>query len=89
MPELFGDGAYKVFKEIDRVLILACGTSYYRGLTAKYWLESMAKIPTRSKWPASTATAKRAPSAHAGRDHLPNRRNRRHLAALKHARAWA
>src|SRR6202007_1806789 len=45
MPELFGDGAYQVFKQIDRVLILACGTSYYAGLTAKYWIESVAKIP--------------------------------------------
>jgi glutamine---fructose-6-phosphate transaminase (isomerizing) len=45
MPELFGDGAYKVFKQIDRVLVLACGTSYYAGLTAKYWIESVAKIP--------------------------------------------
>ncbi|WP_295995145.1 glutamine--fructose-6-phosphate transaminase (isomerizing) [Rugamonas sp.] len=44
MPELFGDGAYAVFKQIDRVLILACGTSYYAGLTAKYWIESVAKI---------------------------------------------
>src|SRR6185295_2246226 len=46
MPELFGDGAFKVFKEIDRVLILACGTSYYAGSTAKYWIESIAKIKT-------------------------------------------
>jgi glutamine---fructose-6-phosphate transaminase (isomerizing) len=45
MPELFGDAAYKVFKRIDRVLILACGTSYYAGLTAKYWIESVAKLP--------------------------------------------
>lgn len=45
-PELFGDGAYRIFKAVDRVLILACGTSYYAGLTAKYWLESIAKIPT-------------------------------------------
>ncbi len=44
-PELFGDQAYKVFKDIDRVLILACGTSYYSGSTAKYWLESIAGIP--------------------------------------------
>jgi len=44
-PEMFGDQAYKVFKKIDRVLILACGTSYYAGLTAKYWIESIAKIP--------------------------------------------
>ncbi len=43
-PELFGDGAYKVFKDIDSVLILACGTSYYSGCTAKYWLEDIAGI---------------------------------------------
>ena len=45
-PELFGDGAWRVFKDIDRVLILACGTSSYAGMTAKYWLESIAAIPT-------------------------------------------
>ena len=44
-PELFGDGAHQVFQQIDRVLILACGTSYYSGSTAKYWLESIAGIP--------------------------------------------
>jgi glutamine---fructose-6-phosphate transaminase (isomerizing) len=44
-PELFGAGARKIFQEIDRVLILACGTSYYAGLTAKYWIEAVAKIP--------------------------------------------
>jgi len=46
-PELFGDGAYRVFKEVDRVLILACGTSYYSGCAAKYWLEDIARIPTQ------------------------------------------
>jgi glucosamine--fructose-6-phosphate aminotransferase (isomerizing) len=45
-PELFGDGAYRVFKEVDRVLILACGTSFYAGSTAKVWLEAIAGIPT-------------------------------------------
>ena len=45
-PELFGDGAHSVFKGVDRVLILACGTSYYSGSVARYWLESMAAIPT-------------------------------------------
>ena len=44
-PDLFGDAAYKIFKECDRVLILACGTSYYAALTSKYWIESIAKIP--------------------------------------------
>jgi glucosamine--fructose-6-phosphate aminotransferase (isomerizing) len=44
-PELFGDGAYQIFKNTDALLILACGTSYYAGLTAKYWIESLAKLP--------------------------------------------
>ncbi len=47
VPELFGDQAYGVFKDIDSVLILACGTSYYSGCTAKYWLEDIARIPTQ------------------------------------------
>ncbi|MDO9005649.1 MAG: glutamine--fructose-6-phosphate transaminase (isomerizing) [Aquabacterium sp.] len=46
-PDLFGDKALEVFGKIDRVLILACGTSYYSGSAAKYWLESIAKIPTQ------------------------------------------
>jgi len=46
-PALFGDQAEAVFNKIDRVLILACGTSYYSGSAAKYWLESIAKIPTQ------------------------------------------
>jgi len=46
-PELFGDGAWRVFKEVDSVLILACGTSYYSGCVARYWLESIAKLPTQ------------------------------------------
>ena len=55
VPELFdgvggagtGASAWRVFKDIDNVLILACGTSYYSGCAAKYWLESIAKIPTQ------------------------------------------
>lgn len=53
LPELFdGQGdepaaAWRVFKEIDRVLILACGTSYYSGCVAKYWLEDVAGMPTQ------------------------------------------
>jgi hypothetical protein len=39
-PTLFG--AASAFANIDSLLILACGTSYYSGLTAKYWLESIA-----------------------------------------------
>jgi len=87
-PELFGDGAYRIFKEVDSVLILACGTSYYAGSTAKYWLESIAKIPT------SVEIA----SEYRYRDSVPNPRTlvvtisqsgetADTLAALKHARS--
>ena len=43
--ELFGKNAEQTFKDIDRVLILACGTSYYSGCVAQYWIEAIAKIP--------------------------------------------
>ncbi len=87
-PELFGDGAYGIFKDIDQVLILACGTSFYSGSTAKYWLESIARIPT------SVEIA----SEYRYRDSVPNPRTlvvtisqsgetADTLAALKHARS--
>lgn len=87
-PELFGDGAYNIFKDIDRLLILACGTSYYAGLTAKYWIESIAKIPV----------AVEIASEYRYRDSVPNPKTlvvtisqsgetADTLAALKHARS--
>ena len=45
IPELFGGQAGAVFHGMDGVLILAAGTSYYAGLTAKYWIEALAKLP--------------------------------------------
>ena len=45
-PELFGKSAADVFNQIDAIQILACGTSYYSGMTAKYWLEAIAGLPT-------------------------------------------
>lgn len=44
-PTLFGKEAEEVFKDVNRVLIIACGTSFYAGLTAKYWLEAVAGMP--------------------------------------------
>lgn len=41
----FGEQAQTVFSQIRGIKILACGTSYYAGLTAKYWLEGIARIP--------------------------------------------
>ncbi|RUN92795.1 glutamine--fructose-6-phosphate transaminase (isomerizing) [Pandoraea apista] len=46
-PTLFGENAEAVLSNVDSILILACGTSYYSGMTAKYWLESLAQIPTQ------------------------------------------
>ena len=88
MPELFGDQAYQVFKQIDSLLILACGTSYYAGLTAKYWIESIAKIPVQVE----------VASEYRYRDSVPNPNTlvvtisqsgetADTLAALKHARS--
>ncbi|TKR57329.1 glutamine--fructose-6-phosphate transaminase (isomerizing) [Allopusillimonas ginsengisoli] len=87
-PELFGDKAYKVFQDIDNVLILACGTSYYAGLTARYWIESLAKIPVNVE----------IASEYRYRDSVPNPRTlvvtisqsgetADTLSALKHARS--
>jgi len=87
-PELFGNGAYRIFTEIDSVLILACGTSYYAGSTAKYWLEGIARIPTNVE----------VASEYRYRDSVPNPRTlvvtisqsgetADTLSALKHARA--
>lgn len=42
---IFGHEAKEIFQQIKRVLIIACGTSYYAGLVAKYWLEALAKVP--------------------------------------------
>ncbi|MCA3220202.1 MAG: glutamine--fructose-6-phosphate transaminase (isomerizing) [Burkholderiales bacterium] len=44
-PAMFGARAVEVFKRIDRVLILACGTSYYAGSVARYWIEAIAGVP--------------------------------------------
>ncbi|WP_395702153.1 glutamine--fructose-6-phosphate transaminase (isomerizing) [Aquabacterium sp.] len=87
-PELFGDQAFKAFKDVEQVLILACGTSYYSGSTAKYWLESIAGIPTNVE----------IASEYRYRDSVPNPKTlvvtisqsgetADTIAALKHARS--
>ncbi len=42
---LFGADAEDIFARTKQVLILACGTSFHAGLVAKYWIESVAKVP--------------------------------------------
>ena len=43
--ETFGPGAPDVFKNVEAVQIVACGTSYHAGTVAKYWLEGLAGLP--------------------------------------------
>ena len=45
LPEAFGSEAVELFKKVECVHIIACGTSYHAGLVARYWLESWAGIP--------------------------------------------
>ena len=45
-PAIFGDEA-GILAGARSVLVLACGTSYYAGLVAREWLETLAGIPAR------------------------------------------
>ena len=87
-PDLFGEKAAEVLAAVDSALILACGTSYYAGLTAKVWLESIAGLPTQVE----------IASEYRYRDSVPNPRSlivvisqsgetADTLAALKHAQS--
>jgi glutamine---fructose-6-phosphate transaminase (isomerizing) len=41
---IFGEGADKILAGIKHVQIVACGTSYHSGMTARYWLEQYANV---------------------------------------------
>ncbi len=87
-PSLFGNDAEALLANVDSALILACGTSYYAGLTAKVWLESIAGLPTQVE----------IASEYRYRDSVPNPRSlvvvisqsgetADTIAALKHAQS--
>ncbi len=40
----FGKGADEIFKNVEHVQIIACGTSYHSGMVARYWLEELAGV---------------------------------------------
>ncbi len=87
-PTLFGPTGAEVLAQIDSVLILACGTSYYSSLVARQWIETLAGIPC----------AVEISSEYRYRDSVPNPRTlvmvvsqsgetADTLAALKHAKS--
>ncbi|MFT4993901.1 MAG: glucosamine--fructose-6-phosphate aminotransferase (isomerizing) [Paraglaciecola sp.] len=43
-PNIFGHGGDSILAQIKHVQIVACGTSYHSGMTAKYWLEQYANV---------------------------------------------
>jgi glucosamine--fructose-6-phosphate aminotransferase (isomerizing) len=45
-PQLFGARAEEILRDIDAVLILACGTSYHAAMVARHWLEDIAGLPS-------------------------------------------
>jgi len=45
LTEAFGHGAEEIFRKTRAVQIVACGSSYYTGLVARYWLEQLAGLP--------------------------------------------
>ncbi|WP_075184794.1 glutamine--fructose-6-phosphate transaminase (isomerizing) [Teredinibacter haidensis] len=44
LDETFGNGAAELFKKVQHVQIVACGTSYHSGMVARYWLEQLAGV---------------------------------------------
>ena len=46
-PGLFGADAAELLKDVSSVQIVACGTSYHAGMVARYWLESIARLPAQ------------------------------------------
>jgi len=45
LPAIFGPKAESIFKQVEHVQLIACGTSYHAAMVARYWLESLANIP--------------------------------------------
>ena len=45
LPNIFGVGADECFANTEAIHIVACGSSFYTGLIAKYWFEEYAGLP--------------------------------------------
>ncbi|MGD9709415.1 MAG: glutamine--fructose-6-phosphate transaminase (isomerizing) [Halothiobacillaceae bacterium] len=44
---IFGASATEIFQRIRQVKIIACGTSFHAGLTARYWFEDILGLPSQ------------------------------------------
>jgi glutamine---fructose-6-phosphate transaminase (isomerizing) len=78
-PQLFGSAAPETLSGVRQVLIIACGTSYHAGLVARYWLESIARVPCSVEIASEYRYRESVPDpGHAGGGDLAIGRNRRH-----------
>ena len=85
---LFGANAKAILARVDSVLILACGTSYYSGLVAKQWIESLARIPCNVEIASEYRYRDSVPNPHALVVVVSQSGETADtLAALKHAKA--
>jgi glucosamine--fructose-6-phosphate aminotransferase (isomerizing) len=41
----FGVGAEEIFSQVEALQIVACGSSFYTGMVARYWVEELLGIP--------------------------------------------
>lgn len=46
LPESLGARATEMLDKVETIHIVACGTSYHAGCVGKYWIESIAGVPT-------------------------------------------
>ena len=42
--DAIGNGASEIFEKVEHIQIVACGTSYNAGMTARYWFEALAGV---------------------------------------------
>ena len=42
--DAIGNGASEILKQVEHIQIVACGTSYNAGMTARYWFEALAGV---------------------------------------------
>lgn len=47
LPEILGPGTQDLLQRTESLCIVACGTSYFAGMVAKYWIEELAGIPVQ------------------------------------------
>ena len=48
-PKSFGHKAESILKNIKRLQLVACGTSYHAALVGRYWLEALVDIPCQAE----------------------------------------